>query len=248
MRVLGPRTVVQVDLDRAAAALVDPIAAEQTMRRTLETEHVSADAPEVVLRTAPLGVEAARVIGIPARDGTLVPARELMTFDDDAAAVPASVYGTSGESVAFVLVSGVTSGILRNVARSVGPHARATVTGRRSLRGGDLALLDLAVEAAGPSEMVIGPARHTGWRTPNTSAGPSPPGTVVVMTPGGWASVYDENGRFLGQTPLRASMPPGPHQLSLRPYGQAPATRMTIIVQPAMQSRVIVPVEPQRPY
>jgi hypothetical protein len=47
-------------------------------------------------------------------------------------------------------------------------------------------------------------------------------GTVNVVTPGGWANVYDTEGHFLGQTPIQLRLRPGRHQISLRPFGQPP--------------------------
>ena len=74
--------------------------------------------------------------------------------------------------------------------------------------------------------------------------GPSAPatGTLNVLTPGGWANVYDERGRFLGQTPVRATLPVGPHQLSLRPFGQPPAQTVNVVIQATAPSRVVRPL------
>lgn len=67
-------------------------------------------------------------------------------------------------------------------------------------------------------------------------------GTLVVLTPGGWANVYDERGRFLGQTPVRAPLTAGPHTLSLRNFGQPPARTMNVVVQPSSVVRVVQPI------
>ncbi|MGE3636409.1 MAG: protein kinase, partial [Sandaracinaceae bacterium] len=63
-------------------------------------------------------------------------------------------------------------------------------------------------------------------------------GTVILSTPGGWANVYDRNGRFLGETPLTLSLPAGSHRLSLRPYGQPPSTNVTVNVVSGQTARV----------
>ncbi len=67
-------------------------------------------------------------------------------------------------------------------------------------------------------------------------------GTVIVSTPGGWANVYDQRGRFLGETPLTVSLPGGSHRLSLRPYGQPPSRSVTVNVTPGQTSRVNRPL------
>ncbi|MEM9195000.1 MAG: serine/threonine-protein kinase [Myxococcota bacterium] len=67
---------------------------------------------------------------------------------------------------------------------------------------------------------------------------PRDPGTLVVVVPGGWANVYDANGRLLGETPLRVSLPAGEHDLSLRMFGQPPARRVRAEVRPGETTRV----------
>ncbi len=63
------------------------------------------------------------------------------------------------------------------------------------------------------------------------------PGTVVVSTPGGWANVYDEHGRLLGDTPLSVQMSAGSHRLSLRPFGQPPSRSHSVEVRPGQTAR-----------
>jgi hypothetical protein len=63
-------------------------------------------------------------------------------------------------------------------------------------------------------------------RTPPQEAPPPEvrPGTGIVniVTPGGWANVYDGEGHFLGQTPIQLRLAEGEHTLTLRPFGQPP--------------------------
>jgi serine/threonine-protein kinase len=80
--------------------------------------------------------------------------------------------------------------------------------------------------------------RRTGGRMVEDMAPPdmepaqqqSSTGEAVIMTPGGWANVYDSGGRHLGQTPLRVTLPVGTHQLRLRPFGQPPDQRIRVTV------------------
>src|SRR5690606_22168185 len=70
---------------------------------------------------------------------------------------------------------------------------------------------------------------------PATAAGT---GRVIVSTPGGWANVYDANGRFLGDTPLTMTLPAGRHRLSLRFFGNPPARWVTVEVTAGGTHRV----------
>lgn len=73
-------------------------------------------------------------------------------------------------------------------------------------------------------------------------------GNVAVMTPGGWANVYTEDGRFLGQTPLSFQAEAGRRVLTLRPFGQPAETPPTVTVDvvPGQTARVVLDVEGYR--
>nr|MDQ3037781.1 PEGA domain-containing protein [Myxococcota bacterium] len=77
---------------------------------------------------------------------------------------------------------------------------------------------------------------------PPTAAPATGPGTVIVSTPGGWANVYDSNGRFLGDTPLTITLPAGRHRLSLRPFGQPPSRSASVEVVSGETARVSQPL------
>jgi serine/threonine-protein kinase len=68
-------------------------------------------------------------------------------------------------------------------------------------------------------------------------------GGLAVVTPGGWANVYDGAGRYLGQTPLNTTLPAGSHTLQLRPFGQPPAVRVPVTITPGTTARVRHPLE-----
>jgi hypothetical protein len=58
-----------------------------------------------------------------------------------------------------------------------------------------------------------------------------PPGTIVVGTTQGWALVF-EGSRKLGTTPLKLELPSGPHNLTVRPYGEGSARRIPVEIKP----------------
>ncbi len=56
------------------------------------------------------------------------------------------------------------------------------------------------------------------------------PGTINLVTRGGWAEVF-KDGRSLGTTPVRLTLPPGRHRLSLKPSGNGAPKRITVDVE-----------------
>jgi len=109
---------------------------------------------------------------------------------------------------------------------------------------------------ADPDESVVRPAgmrrgRNPGamWRRPTMMETPPPTmepaavaateGIAFITTPGGWANVYDESGRHLGQTPLRLTLSVGAHRLRLRPLGQPPDIRVRVNVTGERTARVV---------
>ncbi|MGE0790006.1 MAG: protein kinase [Sandaracinaceae bacterium] len=78
-----------------------------------------------------------------------------------------------------------------------------------------------------PARRAAIPSRRARRTTPAPAAAT---GTVVITTRTGFAYVYDERGRHLGETPLVLTRPAGPLRLSLRPNGQPPARAVTVEV------------------
>jgi len=84
-------------------------------------------------------------------------------------------------------------------------------------------------------------------RTPRPRTGPAEPpttgtpGTVAIVTPGGWADVY-LGSRWLGRAPGRITLPAGDHVLSLRPFGREPSTPAAVSVRAGENSRLSVPI------
>ena len=67
-------------------------------------------------------------------------------------------------------------------------------------------------------------------------------GVVAFFTPGGWANVHGRGGRLLGQTPARLTLPPGEHELEVRPFGQPPGRRVRVTVTAGETTRVVHPL------
>lgn len=78
------------------------------------------------------------------------------------------------------------------------------------------------------------------WRAPVARA---EPGTVSVVTPGGWAEVY-HGGRRVGRSPGRFELPAGAQTLVLRPFGDQPPRTVRVQVPSGGQARVSVRLEP----
>ena len=68
-------------------------------------------------------------------------------------------------------------------------------------------------------------------------------GTVNIVTPGGWAEIY-EGSRRIGRSPARIELPAGRHILDLRPFGTGARHRLSVTVTAGESTRVSEPVTP----
>jgi hypothetical protein len=68
-------------------------------------------------------------------------------------------------------------------------------------------------------------------------------GQLNVSSEGGWADVL-EGSRRLGRTPLRLNVTAGRHVLTVLPFGQPPARRIVVDVEPNAVERVSVRIAP----
>ena len=84
----------------------------------------------------------------------------------------------------------------------------------------------------------------TSMETAQEETPPTAPttGVVAFFTPGGWANVHGRGGRLLGQTPARLTLPPGEHELEVRPFGQPPGRRVRVVVTAGETTRVVHPL------
>jgi serine/threonine-protein kinase len=96
-------------------------------------------------------------------------------------------------------------------------------------------------------ERPLGRDRRRPTRSPETSLEPvrdvavAQTGAVNVVTPGGWADVVVD-GRVVGRTPRRITLPAGTRTLELRPFGRMPGDRIEVVVEPGGTARVVRPV------
>ncbi len=68
------------------------------------------------------------------------------------------------------------------------------------------------------------------------------PGTVSLVTRGGWAEVF-KDGKSLGSTPTLLKLPPGRHKLVLRPSGDRAPMRIYVDVEPGRTKKVSIPLK-----
>ena len=95
-------------------------------------------------------------------------------------------------------------------------------------------------EAAAPAPDVR--KRSGKSRTRKASTKSTVPGTVNLVTRGGWAQVF-KDGRSLGTTPLRLTLPPGRHKLVLKPSGGQTSKRIFIRVESGRTKQVSIPLK-----
>lgn len=77
-----------------------------------------------------------------------------------------------------------------------------------------------------------------------TRARPKPtvktrPGTIDLVTPGGWAQVY-KGKKLLGSTPRRLTLPAGRHRLVLKPFGDGKPKTVFVTVESNKTKKVSV--------
>jgi serine/threonine-protein kinase len=86
--------------------------------------------------------------------------------------------------------------------------------------------------------------RETEMRATTMQVRPTgPPGTVNVVTPGGWADIY-VSGTRRGRSPGRVSLPPGRHTITLRPFGREAPRNVSVEVPAGGTARVSVRLSP----
>ena len=68
------------------------------------------------------------------------------------------------------------------------------------------------------------------------------PGTINLVTRGGWAEIYDGK-KSLGSTPRRLTLPPGRHRLVLKPFGDGEPKPIVINVEPGKTKQVSIRLE-----
>ena len=117
-------------------------------------------------------------------------------------------------------------------ANSSDPAAEQAVDGRLSQEGTEPSVEPQAqpTEASKPepqAEAAKPPAKRRMRPKPRQS---TKPGTVNLVTRGGWAEVF-KDGKSLGTTPLRLTLPAGRHKLTLKPSGGGAPKRILVDVE-----------------
>ena len=88
-----------------------------------------------------------------------------------------------------------------------------------------------------PKAKASAPARRRRARSKPQASGE--PGTVNLVTRGGWAEVF-KDGKSLGSTPKRLTLPAGRHKLVLRRSGSGPPKRVVVDVKAGTTKQVSV--------
>jgi serine/threonine-protein kinase len=83
---------------------------------------------------------------------------------------------------------------------------------------------------------------RTTRRARRNEAVPSGPGTVNIVTRGGWAEVY-KGKKLLGSTPRRLTLPAGRHKLVLKPFGDGKPKTVSVRVVAGETRNVSIPLE-----
>jgi serine/threonine-protein kinase len=104
-------------------------------------------------------------------------------------------------------------------------------------RGGETLETAKTAEAAEPVAKVRKPQRPRS--RPAVKAGP---GTIDLVTSGGWAEVY-KGKKLLGVTPRRLTLPAGRHRLVLKPFGDGKPKVVFVTVEANKRKKVSVPLE-----
>ncbi|MFW2387268.1 MAG: serine/threonine protein kinase [Polyangiales bacterium] len=127
------------------------------------------------------------------------------------------------------------------------PKKRATAPSRESNAGSQSTS---ETEAIAPTATKTAPKRTRKTASRKTraaskrSASPKPqatvePGTVNLVTRGGWAEVF-KDGKSLGSTPQRLALPPGKHKLVLKPFGDGAAKPVYVSVESGKTKQVSI--------
>jgi serine/threonine-protein kinase len=129
------------------------------------------------------------------------------------------------------------------------PSPAVTLAPREAEPPAETAPAEPAPPAAEASDVepaaIVLPAEGTGRAAPVRSGPADRPegsGSLTLVTRGGWGTVY-RRGRALGETPLRTELPAGRHVLEVRPFGQPPGRRVTVVIRAGEQTTTQVSID-----
>lgn len=121
------------------------------------------------------------------------------------------------------------------------PQPKATPSVAQPTESGSPTLPATPPKAASSPDEAAAPPAAVPVRAATQSAAPAKPrfGQVTVVTPGGWAEVYAGR-RRLGVTPGRFRLPAGRRVLRIRPFGEGPFLKRSVVVKPGGKARLVV--------
>jgi hypothetical protein len=101
-----------------------------------------------------------------------------------------------------------------------------------------------AEEAGDPSiaEPQVEPKPKAQKRTRSKQRAKAQPGTINLVTRGGWAEVY-EGRKLLGSTPRRLTLPSGRHKLVLKPFGTDKPKTVYVVVEANKTKKVSIALD-----
>lgn len=97
------------------------------------------------------------------------------------------------------------------------------------------------LERPGPAAQPMTTKSTTKRRAQSKPRKSGKPGTVNLVTRGGWAEVF-KDGKSLGSTPSTLTLPPGRHKLVLKRQGTGAPKRIFVTVEAGVTKKVSVPL------
>lgn len=115
---------------------------------------------------------------------------------------------------------------------TVEPHPQQTAD-RATPKATPVPLAEPQVEVEEPAEQI---------RTRSKQRVRAQPGTINLVTRGGWAEIY-KGRKSLGSTPRRLTLPPGRHKLVLKPFGTEKRQTLYVVVEANKTKNVSIPLD-----
>ncbi|MBW2162734.1 MAG: hypothetical protein JRH14_22735, partial [Deltaproteobacteria bacterium] len=98
-----------------------------------------------------------------------------------------------------------------------------------------------AAETA-PEEQRVEAKPQVQERNRSKSRAKAQPGTINLVTRGGWAQIY-EGKKLLGSTPLRLTLTSGRHKLVLKPFGTEKPKTVYVVVEATKTKKVSIALD-----
>jgi hypothetical protein len=115
------------------------------------------------------------------------------------------------------------------------PEAEAVAGDAPELRAGQ-------AEDPSAEEPQVEPKPPVQKRTRSKQRARAQPGTINLVTRGGWAEVYEDR-KLLGSTPRRLTLPSGRHKLVLKPFGTDKPKTVYVVVEANKTKKVSIALD-----